>query len=177
VPSSPTLPFLGVGAHLDEGHFSDSDDSRRDRRISGTGHTSAGSYEPLLAAYARARATSTSTEAGNDNRPPTPPPRSPLRMLRSSQPGSPSGTPTLHLNKSSPDVVPTDHERAPSEHSSDSADHDDRLKPGLMRRTRSGSIGASTTDLRDDEDYSRPVLAVRNMTTLTDASSSAHSHS
>ena len=176
IPPSPTLPFLGLGAYMDEGPFSDSEDSRRDRTISAAGRTSAGSYEPLLAAYAaKALATSSSPEIGNDNRPPTPPPRNPLRMLHGSQPGSPSGTPTFDFNRSSPAVTPTNLRRASSEYSSESADHDDRLHPALMQRVRGGSAGASTNDLRDDEDYSRPVLAVRNMTTLTDASSSVHS--
>jgi hypothetical protein len=176
IPSSPTLPFLGLGAYMDEGPFSDSEDSRRDRTISAAGRTSAGSYEPLLAAYAaKAMATSPSPEIGHDNRPPTPPPRNPLRILHGSQPGSPSGTPTFDLNRSSPAVTPTNLRRASSEYSSESADHDDRLHPALMQRGRGGSIGASTNDLRDDEDYSRPVLAVRNMTTLTDANSSVQS--
>jgi hypothetical protein len=175
IPSSPTLPFLGMGAYLDNGHLSDGEESRRDRRISGTGHISAGSYEPLLASYAKTRAASTSPENDNDNRPPTPPPR-PLRMLHGSQPGSPSGKPTDDSSKISQGATATNHERLSSEYSSGSADHDDRLNPGLMRRARAGSVGASTHDLRDDEDYSRPVLVVRNMTTLTDVSS-AYSHS
>jgi LPXTG-motif cell wall-anchored protein len=171
-PTSPTLPFMGMATYLDQGHLSDNEDSPRDRRISGTGRTSAASYEPLLA-YARTQGASPSLENDTDNRPPTPPPRNPLRMLYGSQPGSPSLTATPDLTKSSPDVTPMDYDRA-SEYSAESADHDDRLIPGLMRRARAGSIGDSTNDLRDDEDYSRPVLAVRNITTLTDASSSAH---
>jgi len=171
IPSSPTLPFLGMGAHLDDGHFSDGEDNRRDRRISDTRHTSAGSYEPLLAAYGRARATSPSPE--NRNRPPTPPPRSPLRMPHGSQPGPALETPAPRLTAMSADVAPTNHRRKSSEYSTESADYDDRLNPGLIRRTRASSVGSSVHDLRDDQDYSRPVLAVRNMTTLTDASSEA----
>jgi hypothetical protein len=170
-PSSPTLPFLGMGAYLDEGQFSDSEDSRRDRRMSGTGHLSAGSYEPLLAAYTKTSTTSPSPEITNNNHPPTPPPRNPLRILHGSQPGSPVGTPILDRSKS---PTPTN-QRTSSLYSTESADHDDRLNPGLMRRVQGGSFGASTNDLRDDEDYSRPVLAVRNMTTLTDADSSVQS--
>jgi hypothetical protein len=173
-PTSPTLPFMGMNAYLDPGRLSDSEDGGRDRRISGTGHTSAASYEPLLA---YATAPSPSLENDDDNRPPTPPPRNPLRMLHGSQPGSPSGTPTFDFSKATPDIRPPDHDRASSKYSNESADHDDRLNPGLMRRARAGSTGDSINDLRDDEDYSRPVLAVRNMTTLTDASSSVHSHS
>jgi hypothetical protein len=167
-PTSPTLPFLGMNAYLDN------EDGGRDRRISGTGHTSAASYEPLLA---YATAPSPSLENGDDNRPPTPPPRNPLRILHGSQPGSPSGTPTFDFSKVTPDIRPPDNDRASSEYSNESADHDDRLNPGLMRRARAGSSGDSINDLRDDEDYSRPVLAVRNMTTITDASSSVDSHS
>ncbi|KIM85166.1 hypothetical protein PILCRDRAFT_817153 [Piloderma croceum F 1598] len=174
-PASPTLPFLGMNAYLDQGRLSDHEDGGRDRRISGTGHTSAASYEPLLA-YATA-APSPSLEHDDDNRPPTPPPRNPLRILHGSQPGSPSGTPTFDFSQATPDIRLSDHDRVSSEYSDESADHDDRLNPGLMRRTRAGSTGDSINDLRDDEDYSRPVLAVRNMTTLTDASSSVHSHS
>jgi len=172
-PMSPTLPFLGMNAYLDSGRLSDNENGGRDRRISGTGHTSTASYEPLLA---YATAPSPSLENGDDNRPPTPPPRNPLRMHHGSQPGSPSGTQTYDFSKAVPDIRPPGHDRVSSEYSNESADHDDRLNPGLMRRARAGSIGDSANDLRDDEDYSRPVLAVRNMTTFTDGSS-VHSHS
>jgi len=168
VPSSPTLPFLGMDTYLDECIYSDGENSRRDRRISGTGHTSAGSYEPLLAAFAKASTSSASPEPGIDNRPPRPPPRNPLRVLHGSQPGSRLGTPALDLDNKE---LTTNHKRESweSSESAESAHYDHRLNPGLLRRARAGSAGASTSDLRDDEDYSRPVLTVRN-------TSSVHSH-
>ena len=154
IPSSLTLPYMGMGEYL--GIYDDNEESRRHRKVSGGGHTSAGSYEPLLAAFAKA-SESPSPELGSDRQPPTPPPRNPLRVFHKSQPGSPR-IPVAVLNKSLPGIPPT--RRASSVYTSESAEPDDRLNPGL--------IWASTTDLRDDKDYSRPVLGVRN---VIDASS------
>lgn len=177
-PTPPVIPPLAfsIGDYPTH-HYnnSGSEDSQRDRRISGTGHVSSSSYEPLLAAYARANA-SPSPENATQSRPPTPPPRNPLRLTHSRS-ASPALNNELHLP---PAYTPTNDDPPSSRYSSDSIDHDDRLDPTLKQRSRAdlqGNVGASTSDLRDDEDYSRPVLAVRNMTTLTDVSTSTQSHS
>lgn len=180
-PTLPTLPFMGLGVLDDSSPLtSDSETSARDARATGTGHASSASYEPLLAAFAQAEAAAAAGSSspenveGGNSRPPTPPPRNPLRAMHSR-----SASPTVNI----PDLMthsPAEGEindSTPSHHSSNSADYDDRLNPKLMQRTRADSIGASTTDLRDDQDYSRPVLAVRNMTNLTDISSASSHHS
>lgn len=113
----------------------DMGDSSRERKSS-YGHTptySVGSYEPLLAAYTQG----TSADPGA-NSPPTPPPRNPQRILDAS--------PEHRANVNS----------LPGYSSDGSADA--RLDPEIRRRTRSDSLGSD--DLRDDEDYSRPMLTV-----------------
>lgn len=113
------------------------DDSSRERKSS-YGHTptySVGSYEPLLASYTQGPP----AERGA-NSPPTPPPRNPQRIL--------DATPGQRENIGS---------RPANGYSSDGS-ADDRLDPEIRRRTRSDSLGSD--DLRDDEDYSRPVLTV-----------------
>ncbi|KAF9229252.1 hypothetical protein BS17DRAFT_689618 [Gyrodon lividus] len=112
--------------------------SARDRKSS-YGHTptySAGSFEPLLANYAQ------NASEHDTPGPPTPPPRNPRRLTDASPRPPDSGFP-----------------RDSNGYSSDGS-ADDRLDPG-MRRRRSNSLGS--VHLRDDEDYSRPVLTVRNM--------------
>jgi hypothetical protein len=103
---------------------------------------SAGSMEPLLAAYHKRESDSTgngtrpSTGAG----PPTPPPRNPKR-LKDRQSVTPDG--------------PLQDARPSTEGS------DQRLTPGLKPRPRPGETESIfSSDLRDEEDYSRPVLAV-----------------
>ncbi|OAX44265.1 hypothetical protein K503DRAFT_679353 [Rhizopogon vinicolor AM-OR11-026] len=124
------------GAGLSGPGTDDMGDSSRDRKSS-YGHThSVGSYEPLLAAYTQG----SSAERGA-NVPPTPPPRNPRRLIDASPDNRP--------NVSS----------LPGNSSDGSAD--DRLDPDIRRRTRSDSLDSDK--LRDDEDYSRPVLTVRNM--------------
>ena len=115
----------------------DMGESSRDRKSS-YGHTptySVGSYEPLLAAY-----TQGSSMDRGANPPPTPPPRNPQRLL-----------------DASPEHRHTVISRPANGYSSDGS-ADDRLDPDIRRRTRSDSLGSD--DLRDDEDYSRPVLTV-----------------
>ncbi|KAH7916447.1 hypothetical protein BJ138DRAFT_995763 [Hygrophoropsis aurantiaca] len=114
-------------------------DNSRERNSS-YGHTptySAGSYEPLLAAYAA----QTSAQPENNRSPPTPPPRNPQRHIDNA-PG--------HADEAA--------QRDSTAYASD--DTDDRLDPDMLQRTKSGSLGS--VDLRDEEDYSRPVLKVSN---------------
>ncbi|KIO08309.1 hypothetical protein M404DRAFT_134303 [Pisolithus tinctorius Marx 270] len=110
--------------------------SNRDRKSS-YGHTptySAGSFEPLLSGYGQASESA-------PNAPPTPPPRNPQRLADASN-------------------APNRGSRVLDDESSNRST-DDRLDPDIRKRTRSNSLG--TANLRDDEDYSRPVLTVRNM--------------
>ncbi|KAI6047662.1 hypothetical protein EDC04DRAFT_2619411 [Pisolithus marmoratus] len=110
--------------------------SNRDRKSS-FGHTptySAGSFEPLLSGYGQ-------TSEPAPNGPPTPPPRNPKRLADASN---------VHNQRSH--TLGDD---------SSNGGTDDRLDPDIRKRTRSNSLG--TANLRDDEDYSRPVLTVRNM--------------
>lgn len=116
----------------------DMGDSSRDRKSS-YGHTptySVGSYEPLLAAYTQG--------SSAERSPPTPPPRNPQRLLDSS---------AEHRDS----VV----SRPANGHPSNGG-ADDRLDPEIQRRTRSDSLHSD--DLRDDEDYSRPMLTVSSAT-------------
>lgn len=148
-PTLPQLPFMGEDAFEDP--FLD--DNARDRRY-GTGHVSSTSYEPLLAAFAQAEADTPSPETRANRRPPTPPPRNPLRALRSR-----SESPTVARADNTPTINLMNY-------SSDNVDRADRFDSGLLRNT---SIGAST--MRDERDYSRPVLAVRNITDLSSSTS------
>lgn len=101
-----------------------------DQRISHSASHSAGSYEPLLASYYQSQ---------NDaQRAPTPPPRNPQRAADR----NPAADPAFLDNRDS---------AAPSYSSKSTAD--DRLDPELRKHSVLG-------DLRDDEDYSRPVLGV-----------------
>lgn len=109
-------------------------DSSRDRKSS-YGHTPTYSVASYEPLLA-AYAQGSSAERGVSS-PPTPPPRNPARRA--------------HL-----DSVAS----RPAINSSDGG-ADDRLDPEIRRRTRSDSLGSD--DLKDEEDYSRPVLTVRNM--------------
>lgn len=112
----------------------DISDSSRDRKSS-YGHTPTYSVGSYEPLLA-AYTQGSSAERGV-NSPPTPPPRNPARRA--------------HLDSAA---------SRPVNNSSD-GDADDRLDPEIRRRTRSDSPGLD--DLRDEEDYSRPVLTVRNM--------------
>ncbi|KAG2159834.1 uncharacterized protein EDB93DRAFT_19685 [Suillus bovinus] len=109
-------------------------DSSRDRKSS-YGHTPTYSVASYEPLLA-AYTQGSSAERGVSS-PPTPPPRNPARRA--------------HL-----DSVAS----RPVNNLSDGG-ADDRLDPEIRRRTRSDSLGSD--DLKDEEDYSRPMLTVRNM--------------
>ncbi|KAG6336680.1 hypothetical protein ID866_2427 [Astraeus odoratus] len=116
--------------------------STRDRKSS-YGHTptySAGSFEPLLSNYAQ--------NPDPLNPPPTPPPRNPQRLIDASNPRDRT---TSSASFPSPD----------NEHPLN-VGVDNRLDPDVGRLTRSNSLG--TAAIRDNEDYSRPILTVSNCT-------------
>ncbi|KIJ68482.1 hypothetical protein HYDPIDRAFT_173193 [Hydnomerulius pinastri MD-312] len=140
VPARTASPPPGAARQGRSGVGTDEFGSSGDRKSS-YGHTptySAGSFEPLLANYAQ-----NSSERDAPPAPPTPPPRNPKRLIDASQEQIDS-------------AVPHDSNGYSSDGSAD-----DRLDPGMKRRTRSDSLGS--VDLRDHEDYSRPVLTVRNI--------------
>lgn len=114
--------------------------SNRDRKSS-FGHTptySAGSFEPLLSGYVQ-------HSEPPHNPPPTPPPRNPQRLVNT------SNSPEQGAGSS----APPDADNGGSSEGS----VDDRLDPAIRKRKRTNSLG--TAGLRDEEDYSRPVLTVR----------------
>lgn len=136
VPTRTASPPPGAERPAFSATGTDEFGSNRDRKSS-FGHTptySAGSFEPLLSGYRQA------SESG-PHAPPTPPPRNPQRLVDASNARNPRS-------------------RVLDDDSSDGS-MDNRLDPEIRRRTRSNSLG--TANLRDDEDYSRPVLTVRNM--------------
>lgn len=134
--------------------------SYHDRNGSGSagdnimGHSASGSYEPLLASYYRQQPGSPPLPSSS-HIPPTPPPRNPQRLSDAGQ------TPRPIIPLPSADTRPAENRRhsgVSSAYSSESTG-DDRLDPGLRQRAHDDTDGASA-DLRDDEDYSRPVLGV-----------------
>ncbi len=108
-----------------------------DQRISHSASHSAGSYEPLLASYYNAQ--------NETSRGPTPPLRNPQRNADKSPVLAQSG-------------LPGERSSAASSYSTQDTG-DDRLDPDLRRRMKDDN-DAEKGDLRDDEDYSRPVLGV-----------------
>ncbi|KIL70858.1 hypothetical protein M378DRAFT_495504 [Amanita muscaria Koide BX008] len=98
---------------------------------------SVGSYEPLLASY---------------NRPSNPSPPSPTVPLQplapiASQDATTTAGPSTDKPLESTDI-----------HNSE--DTDGRLDPNIRQRLEHGGDNASARELRDEEDYSRPVLQV-----------------
>lgn len=135
----------------------------RDRTESGSagdhvhGHSasqSAGSYEPLLASFHNSAGPSSPVQSD----PPIVPPR---RLQKASDASQPLITPTPDPDHPLSDGDGSD---AASHYSSESL-ADDRLDPGLRLRFNGEADGTSARDLRDDEDYSRPVLGVTFLTT------------
>lgn len=168
--SSPTeqLSFAAYQSHHPNNNEG-SDESRHGRQISGDGYFS-GSHEPLMATYATTSGTTPSPEPSNSN---GNVPSVPLvNGITSRHSGSQSRS---NSDLKNPNVIGQIRASSPqSEYSAESIDYDDRLDPGLRLRAignDGASVGASTSDLRDDKDYSRPVLAVRNITELMDNSS------
>ncbi|KAG6842233.1 hypothetical protein C0991_000203 [Blastosporella zonata] len=148
--------------------------SYRDRTPSGGehahGHSASGSYEPLLASYYRQAQASSSpalVPGPSPPSPPSPPPRNPLRLSDAGRRSPPLSV----LAKILPEVSP----KEPKTNVDDSSVYaesvaDDRLDPGLRQRMNVETDRASQRDLRDEEDYSRPVLGVRNLPTASEAS-------
>lgn len=146
-PGSPnSVAFAGLGRQpSDDGKGGSSGNTSEGHYHSRS--ISYSSYEPLLVASGLSTGkTPPATPAMGAVRAPTPPPRSPYRPSFSGGQEIPSG------------------ERDPS---STSLPHtgevktDDRLDPALLSRLhRTNTRGSSGTGLRDDEDYSRPVLGV-----------------
>ncbi|KAF9270090.1 hypothetical protein L218DRAFT_12372 [Marasmius fiardii PR-910] len=141
----------------------------------GTGHGhyashSVSSYEPLLAAFYQAQNqtplsdTGADTSAGGEmaaGRPPTPPPRNPRRSIDNKVPivvaheenGKANGEKSVGGKR---------RRSLESQYSTESSD--DRLDPGLRQKLLDRKREArASEDLRDEEDYSRPVLGVRNL--------------
>jgi hypothetical protein len=112
----------------------------RQRRFGHAASESQASNEPLLPLRERVPSHSPpayfTTLPTTPSPPPPPPPRNPLRLINSRNSQSPSMQEKLGTR--------------PSSHTSGGAD--DRLDPGLRQ--------LGNDDLRDEEDYSRPVLAV-----------------
>jgi hypothetical protein len=126
------------------------DRSASEQFISHSASHSAGSYEPLLASYHN-RDGSIAAPAAVATAP-TPPPRNPRRI------SGPSTVP--HMSPVAPSVAP-DVSRGKSVGSSSvyssESTGDDRLDPGLRQKQKSDG---EDSDLEDNKDYSRPVLAV-----------------
>ncbi|KAG6894483.1 hypothetical protein C0992_005944, partial [Termitomyces sp. T32_za158] len=128
----------------------------RDRTSSGGEHThensAAGSYEPLLASYYRQEQAASLPVLTS---PPNPPPRSPLRLSDAGR-SPPLGV----LSKTLPDISPTEKKPKTGESCVSSSENagDERLDPSLRQRMNEESDRASQRDLKDEEDYSRPVL-------------------
>ncbi|KDR84962.1 hypothetical protein GALMADRAFT_218036 [Galerina marginata CBS 339.88] len=121
-------------------------------------HNSSGSYEPLLAShYGRSNGT-----------PPSPNPTSPPPMQPTNPDAAAVRYPPVRSNSSQGHGQPTTVASEPlvqisaasSVYSTESTG-DDRLDPGMRQRLQDDN--ESTRDLRDEEDYSRPVLGVRNL--------------
>jgi hypothetical protein len=136
----------------------------RDRTESGSagdhvhGHSasySAASYEPLLASF--------HNNAGPSSVQLDPPIAPPRRLQKASDASQP-----LISHTPDPDHPLADGEGsdALSRYSSESL-ADDRLDPGLRLRLNGEADGTSVRDLRDDKDYSRPVLGVSLLTTCS----------
>jgi len=117
------------------------------RRMGHSATASAASSEPLLSARHRTASYSPPSYSAllPSAVPPSPPPRNPLRL-----------TDNPHRLHATPGL---DRENSGGPSSEEAGD--DRLDPGLRNRLRSGTSGSAVSrELRDEEDYSRPVLGV-----------------
>jgi hypothetical protein len=138
--------------------------SAGDHIISHSASHSAGSYEPLLASFYQPGGSSSPIRTTS---PPSPPPRNPQRLSDAGRP-----IPAVVLPSSSPEPNLGDNNfgsGASSLYSSESTG-DVRLDPGLRQRLNEEVDRASARDLRDDEDYSRPVLGVSPFFEILDIS-------
>lgn len=129
-------------------------------KISHSASHSAGSYEPLLASFRHAEEPSSPLPGPT---PPTPPPRNPAR-ISDAQPPPPAFSERSSPNPYQPGSTPLTPRSAASSMYSSESTGDDRLDPGLRHRLKDETQTAFAGDLRDDEDYSRPVLGVRTFT-------------
>ncbi|KAF8168129.1 hypothetical protein B0H34DRAFT_47630 [Crassisporium funariophilum] len=135
---------------------------------------SSSSYEPLLTSYYRSSSAtppSPTHPPSNPNGPPNPPPRNPRRISDAARTNPPAYTSsTGHHSSSLGHQIPLEPlgaaSAASSVYSSESTDH--RLDPGLRQRLQDEAD--SIRDLRDEEDYSRPVLGIRNLPDVSNAS-------
>ena len=113
---------------------------------------SGASYEPLMASYHR-------QSNGSNQLPGTPvlatPPATAIPKAQPQPPSDHSSQPLLDDRGPIESTEPTEPTEAHSIFASD-----DRLDPGLRQRQREAD-SASMKDLKDEEDYSRPVLGVR----------------
>jgi len=124
--------------------------SAGDHVVSHSASHSAGSYEPLLASFHHSAHPSSPVQPNDPS----------TAQPRHSQKSSDVFDPLIVLSPG-PESHPADNHPAntSSRYSSESV-ADDRLDPGLRRRLNVEADRASARDLRDEEDYSRPVLGV-----------------
>lgn len=139
MPVKSPSPPPGAGG----GVFGNIRGNASEQRISHSASHSAGSYEPLLASFYQ------SQNNADSSGPPSPPPRNPQRL-------------SDIKNQPSPTTQNSEVNDATSSLYSSESTGDDRLDPDLRRRLKDDS-DSDKADLRDDEDYSRPVLGVRNV--------------
>jgi len=139
VPSSNREGYEPARGSSPEEHYRDRQGSTSTAGFV-MGHSSTGSYEPLLASYYRQSAAS------------PPSPTVPLEPL------------AKNAEQNKEEVLPRESERSSAY---DSEDTDKRLDPNIRQRLESGGDNASARELRDEEDYSRPVLQVRNLPDAT----------
>ncbi|TFY80949.1 hypothetical protein EWM64_g3069 [Hericium alpestre] len=149
-PARTASPPLGAapGLHYQQDSIASSSQATSAHGAGGSGRAghlprySAGSYEPLLANFSE-NASSSPTTPGEEAAGSTPPPPPPHNTMRA-------------VDKA---------ERSRENVSGDTDDigedgmPDARLVPGLERPV----LGRRSQSLRDDVDYSRPVLEVRNV--------------
>lgn len=138
VPARTYSPPLGSTAAMYSPHSPQPSDN-------GTkGHSASPSYEPLLASFYQAQ-----TAEETQDKPPTPPPRDPRR--------------STNATSNPPPVIVRDD--ASSVYSRSSSSADDRLDPAtILKTTRGGANGdIDVVSVRDEEDYSRKILGVRNV--------------
>ncbi|KAG6868599.1 hypothetical protein C0993_000625 [Termitomyces sp. T159_Od127] len=142
----------------------------RDRTSSGGEHahenSAAGSYEPLLASYYRQEQAASLPVLTS---PPNLPPKNPLRLSDAGR-SPPLGV----LSKTLPDIFPAENKMKTGDSCVSSGNvGDERLDPSLRQRMNEESDRASQRELKDEEDYSRPVLGVRNLLNTREASQEA----